>query len=117
LRTQHFQKDASAMTKKIKLLEDHKRNLLGDDLESCSIDELEKIEDQLAQSLTDIKARKNQLLRQKIEKLKEEVEILAKENAELKKIEVQPLPPSVIRPEVHRRRISDVETELFIGPP
>ncbi|CAK9167403.1 unnamed protein product [Ilex paraguariensis] len=83
---QHFKEEAATMTKKIELLEDYKRNLLGDGLESRSIDDLQNIEDQLEQSLSSIRARKNQLFKEKIEQLKVKERKLAKEIAELRKV-------------------------------
>ncbi|XP_054825540.1 MADS-box protein SOC1-like isoform X7 [Prosopis cineraria] len=79
------QEGAVNMTKKIENLEVLKRKLLGDGLDTCFIDELRQIEKQLEQSLTKIRARKvhwiaslqlfplNQLFKEQIEKLREEV--------------------------------------------
>ncbi|XP_054825535.1 MADS-box protein SOC1-like isoform X2 [Prosopis cineraria] len=81
----HFKEGAVNMTKKIENLEVLKRKLLGDGLDTCFIDELRQIEKQLEQSLTKIRARKvhwiaslqlfplNQLFKEQIEKLREEV--------------------------------------------
>ncbi|CAK9167404.1 unnamed protein product [Ilex paraguariensis] len=113
---QHFKEEAATMTKKIELLEDYKRNLLGDGLESRSIDDLQNIEDQLEQSLSSIRARKNQLFKEKIEQLKERK--LAKEIAELRKLEVQPPQQSITQQEAPKEgQTFAVETELFIGLP
>ncbi|KAF8380378.1 hypothetical protein HHK36_027863 [Tetracentron sinense] len=120
--SKHFKYEAANMAKKIDLLEASKQKLLGESLGSCSIEELQQTEDQLEQSLSNIRARKNQLYKEKIELLKEKERILAEENSMLcEKCGVQP------RPELTHRReivpyspsspISDVETELFIGPP
>uniref|UniRef100_A0A5B7A7B6 Putative SOC1 n=1 Tax=Davidia involucrata TaxID=16924 RepID=A0A5B7A7B6_DAVIN len=114
--TQHLKEETVTMAKKIKLLDDTKRKLLGDGLESCSIDELQQIEDQLDRGLRNIRARKNQLYKEKIEQLKEEGRILYEENAKLReKHELQSA--QLLQQEVPRGQILDVETELFIGPP
>ncbi|KAF9689408.1 hypothetical protein SADUNF_Sadunf01G0089200 [Salix dunnii] len=65
--------DTFTLEKKIEHLEVSKRKLLGDGLELCSIDDLHQLENQLERSLTRIRARKNQLFREQIEKLKGEV--------------------------------------------
>nr|XP_016497375.1 PREDICTED: agamous-like MADS-box protein AGL19 [Nicotiana tabacum] len=108
------------MSRKLELLENSKRRILGEDLDSCSIDELEKVEEQLDRSLRNIRARKNQLLREHIALLKDEEKVLMEENAELRKEnEVRPLPLFTDRQqEEHlQRETVDVETQLFIGPP
>ncbi|KAJ7010781.1 hypothetical protein NC653_001290 [Populus alba x Populus x berolinensis] len=103
---QPVKEDAFTLAKKIDILEVSKRKLLGDGLEPCSIDELQQLENQLERSLTRIRARKNQLFREQIEKLKGECGM-------------QPLDLSATKtPQVLQdRQIIEVETELFIGPP
>ncbi|KAK2984389.1 hypothetical protein RJ640_027192 [Escallonia rubra] len=117
---QHLKEEATTMGRKIVLLEESKRKLLGDGLESYPIEEIQQVEDQLERSLTNIRKRKNQLFREKIEQLKEQDRILAKRNAELrKKLENLSHPLDLTRKlkEVPHRLVSDVETELFIGLP
>ncbi|KAF7138077.1 hypothetical protein RHSIM_Rhsim07G0096200 [Rhododendron simsii] len=75
---------AVSMAKEIELLEVSKRKLLGDCVESCSIEELHQIEQQLETSLSNIRARKNLVFKEKIQQLKEEERILAEENAKLR---------------------------------
>ncbi|XP_009626499.1 MADS-box protein SOC1-like [Nicotiana tomentosiformis] len=118
--TEHLKEDVATMSRKLELLENSKRRILGEDLDSCSIDELEKVEEQLDRSLRNIRARKNQLLREHIALLKDEEKVLMEENAELRKEnEVRPLPLFTDRQqEEHlQRETVDVETQLFIGPP
>nr|XP_009626469.1 agamous-like MADS-box protein AGL19 isoform X1 [Nicotiana tomentosiformis]XP_016485084.1 PREDICTED: agamous-like MADS-box protein AGL19 isoform X1 [Nicotiana tabacum] len=116
------------MSRKLELLENSKRRILGEDLDTCSIDELEKVEEQLDRSLRNIRARKNQLLREQIALLNDEnflillsqEKVLMEKNAELrKKYEVRPLPLFIDRQEEEhlQRQTMDVETHLFIGPP
>ncbi|KAB1217154.1 Agamous-like MADS-box protein AGL19 [Morella rubra] len=116
---QHLKEDSSSLAKKIELLEVSKRKLLGDSLELCSnIDELQQVENQLERSLTKIRARKNQLFREQIEKLREEERYQLEENAKLrKKCGLPPSDPSSKQREVVPRQSVEVETELFIGPP
>ncbi|KAG6688766.1 hypothetical protein I3842_11G141300 [Carya illinoinensis] len=117
---QHLKEDSSSLAKKIELLEISKRRLLGDSLELCSIDELQQVENQLERSLNKIRARKNHLYREQIEKLREEERCQLQENAKLR--EKYGVPPPKLSskqpdPVLQARSHVDVETELFIGPP
>ncbi|PHU00935.1 Agamous-like MADS-box protein AGL19 [Capsicum chinense] len=80
----HLKEEVVSMSKKLELLENSKRRLLGEDLDSSSIDELEQAEEQLDLSLRNIRARKNQLFREQISLLKYEEKVLVEENAELR---------------------------------
>nr|XP_016441790.1 PREDICTED: MADS-box protein SOC1-like isoform X2 [Nicotiana tabacum] len=57
--TEHLKEEVATMSRKLELLENSKRRILGEDLDSCSIDELEKVEEQLERSLRNIRARKS----------------------------------------------------------
>lgn len=116
---QNFKEDAVSMSKRIEFLEVSKRKLLGDCVESCSVEELQQIEEQVEKSLSNIRARKNLLFKQKLEQLKEQERILAEENLKLRaKLEMESPPRlSVTLQLAQLRGISEVETELFIGPP
>ncbi|OMO89681.1 Transcription factor, K-box [Corchorus capsularis] len=117
---QNVKEDAHSMAKKIDFLEDSKRKLLGNGLEPCSLNELQQLENQLERSLSRIRARKNQLFWEQIEKLKEEEKRLGEENANLReKCGMQPrnsTSPTSELEELHIQTM-EVETELFIGPP
>ncbi|CAA2973742.1 MADS-box SOC1 [Olea europaea subsp. europaea] len=65
--------ETAELRTKIELLEDSKRKLLGDGLDTCSIDELQQVEEQLERSLISIRARKNLLFKEQIDRLKEQV--------------------------------------------
>ncbi|XP_028762779.1 agamous-like MADS-box protein AGL19 isoform X2 [Neltuma alba] len=112
------------MTKKIEHLEVLKRKLLGDGLDACSIDELRQTENQLEQSLSKIRARKDQLLKEQIQELREEEKRLLDINEELRE-QLSQCGDELRRrnsPEEqdveHRNDGTDgVETELVIGPP
>ncbi|XP_021803419.1 agamous-like MADS-box protein AGL19 isoform X2 [Prunus avium] len=118
--------DTCSMAKKIDFIEASKQKLLGNCLESCSIEELHQTENQLERGLSKIRARKTQLLREQIEKLKEEEKNLFEQNAKLReKCGMQPLGPPSKRKDgenlaVRQPRtpdMEDVETDLVIGPP
>ncbi|KAK7265528.1 hypothetical protein RJT34_33148 [Clitoria ternatea] len=103
---QHVQDGDINMTKKIKHLEASRRKLLGDELDTCGIDELQQLENQLERSLNKIRARKSQLFKERIEKLKEECQM--ERQASLSYEDVEP---------AAEKRGEEVETELFIGRP
>ncbi|KAF9668876.1 hypothetical protein SADUNF_Sadunf14G0049000 [Salix dunnii] len=120
-----LKEEAASMIKKIELLEDSKRKLLGECLGSCTIEELQQIEQQLERSVCTIRARKNQVFIEQIEQLKQKEKLLVAENARLSdECGAQSWPVSreqrdnLSREEQRESSsISDVETELFIGPP
>nr|QOE31807.1 FUL-like MADS-box transcription factor [Lagerstroemia indica] len=123
---QHMSSKTSDMERKIEALEASKRRLLGEGLESCCIEELQQVENQLEKSLSKIRTRKNQLLKEKIELLKAEEKKLLEDNKKLfeklGRIGSQPTPlrPSPNRPQEVLLLCAghmDVETDLFIGPP
>ncbi|XP_073147693.1 agamous-like MADS-box protein AGL19 isoform X3 [Henckelia pumila] len=113
---QKLKDEAADSYKKLEILEDAKRKLLGESIDSCSVAELVQIEDQLEKSLSKIRARKNTLFQEQIHQLKQQEVKLMKVNTDLKeKCEMlamssipisQPLSPDM-----------EVETGLFIGPP
>ncbi|XP_037493262.1 MADS-box protein SOC1 isoform X2 [Jatropha curcas] len=109
---QHLKTEAASMVKKIEHLETAKRKLLGEGLGLCTLEELQQIEQQLGRSVSSIRARKNQVFKEQIERLQEKERLLAAENARLsEKLGEQNMPSEESSP------VSDVETELFIGLP
>ncbi|XP_044501430.1 MADS-box protein SOC1-like [Mangifera indica] len=123
---QNMKNEAANMMKKIEHLEDWKRKLLGEGLESCSIEELQEIEQQLENSVSNIRARKTVLFKEQIQQLKEKEIVLAAENLRLAEkcggMQVETLNGSKELGESENigddsNPISDVETELFIGLP
>ncbi|KAK4418717.1 MADS-box protein SOC1 [Sesamum alatum] len=122
---QHLKHEAATMMKKIEQLEASKRKLLGENLGSCTIEELQRLEQQLERSVSIIRARKMQVYKQQIEQLKEKGRALAAENALLsEKFGVHEQQRAGSNEErggvvgsAEISEISDVETELFIGLP
>ncbi|XP_042953804.1 agamous-like MADS-box protein AGL19 isoform X6 [Carya illinoinensis] len=115
--------DSVSLAKKLEIIEVSKRRLVGEGLESCSVDELQELENQLMRSLCKISARKNQLFREQVEQLRKEERCGREENAKLRqKCGMQPRVhdpnhQSRKQQDVLHARGLDVETELFIGPP
>ncbi|CAK8560935.1 unnamed protein product [Lathyrus sativus] len=125
---QRLKEEAENMMKKIDLLETSKRKFLGEGLGSCSIDELQRIEQQLEKSITKIRVKRAEVFREQIELLKEKEQTLVAENTRLsekydsyssqqaKKDDRENI-GEVEGYADQTSPISDVETELFIGLP
>ncbi|KAL7203604.1 hypothetical protein ACSBR2_016800 [Camellia fascicularis] len=105
---QHLKDEAADMSKKIELLEAAKRKLLGECLGSCTIEELQQIEQQLERSVSTVRARKMQVFQEHIAQLKEKygLDPLQESNEDMEIVACS-----------KTTEILEVETELFIGPP
>ncbi|XP_022769695.1 MADS-box protein SOC1-like [Durio zibethinus] len=119
---QHLKTESANMVKKIELLQVSRRKLLGECLGSCTLEELQQIEQQLERSVSRVRARKTQVFKEQIEQLKEKEKVLAAENARLcEKCGTQPWKGSNEKkenvPYDESNPCSNVETELFIGLP
>ncbi|XP_039138054.1 MADS-box transcription factor 50-like [Dioscorea cayenensis subsp. rotundata] len=119
---QHWKSKASTMERKIEAIEASKRRLLGENLEPCSIPELNELELQLEAALRNIRSKKNQVLSDQIEELKQKERILMEENAVLR--EKCKVGPEMIlnaqrdaAAQDKPRDNMEVITELFIGRP
>ncbi|KAF2311087.1 hypothetical protein GH714_019427 [Hevea brasiliensis] len=81
---QQLKTEATNMVKNIELLEIAKRSKFLETtgrMGSCTIEELQQIEQQLERSVSNVRARKNQVFKEQIERLKEKEKLLAAENA------------------------------------
>ncbi|KAK7294971.1 hypothetical protein RJT34_17872 [Clitoria ternatea] len=121
---QHLKQETANLMKKIELLEASKRKLLGEGLGSCSLEELQQIEQQLEKSVSSVRARKNQVFKEQIEQLKEKEKVLLAENARLSEqygMQAEPAATRDVRENIQAYAesspSSEVETELFIGLP
>ncbi|KAL0547876.1 hypothetical protein IC582_012307 [Cucumis melo] len=125
---QSVQSEAASLLKEIESVEVAKRKLLGEGLGKSSYEELQQLEQQLERSLSHIRARKNEVYREQIEQLKEKEKHLIAENAKLAKkyfVEEEPQQSPTDQIQIaevspnyaESSSISDVETDLFIGPP
>ncbi|XP_010508131.1 PREDICTED: MADS-box protein SOC1 [Camelina sativa] len=121
---QHLKYEAANMMKKIEQLEASKRKLLGEGIGSCSIEELQQIEQQLEKSVKCIRARKTQVFKEQIELLKQKEKALAAENEKLSQKwgshenEVWSNKNQESgRGDEESSPSSEVETQLFIGLP
>ncbi|KAJ9539415.1 hypothetical protein OSB04_032148 [Centaurea solstitialis] len=119
---QYLKHETATMAKKVEVLEVAKRKLLGEGLGTSSIEELVQIEQQLERSARIIRARKMQVYNEQIQQLQAKEKTLAAENAMLTEKCVVRMDQGTeeIREDVRiieNGENSDVETELFIGPP
>ncbi|CAD5170418.1 unnamed protein product [Musa acuminata subsp. malaccensis] len=114
--------EAASLLKKIEHLETFKRKILGENLESCSIEELHELESKLEHGLRRIRGKKQQLLEEQLAQLQQKENTLVEENTLLRE-KLQPNLPSEAANEVVLDDIPgehtevDVETELCIGCP
>ncbi|CAD5321474.1 unnamed protein product [Arabidopsis thaliana] len=114
---QHLKYEAANMMKKIEQLEASKRKLLGEGIGTCSIEELQQIEQQLEKS--------TQVFKEQIEQLKQKEKALAAENEKLSEkwgsheseVWSNKNQESTGRGDEESSPSSEVETQLFIGLP
>ncbi|CAL9051944.1 unnamed protein product [Musa banksii] len=117
---QPSRQEAASLFMKIEHLEASKRKILGENLESSSIEELGELEIKLEQSLRKIRGKKYQLLEEELVQLQQKENTLAEENTLLRE-KLQHKLPSAASKEVVPYDISgeyaEVETDLCIGCP
>ncbi|XP_064987227.1 MADS-box protein SOC1 isoform X2 [Musa acuminata AAA Group] len=106
--------EATNMTKKIELIEAHKRKLLGETLETCSAAELHELGNQLEESLRQIRKRKQCLLAEQIAELREKEKSLSKEN---KLLHEKFKGGNMLRLNAAEVQSMEVNTQLMIGRP
>ncbi|GMH22497.1 hypothetical protein Nepgr_024340 [Nepenthes gracilis] len=116
--------ETAILQKKIETLEAAKRNLLGECIGSCTIEELQKHESLLERSIRRIRAQKNQVFNGQIQLLKEKEKILVAEEARQfakHDLQMQPQERSTRQNEdaasKDNSQVSEVVTDLFIGLP
>lgn len=123
---QNLKEEAANLMKKIDEIEASKGRFLGENLASCSLPELQQLENQLERSVTKIRARKNQVFSEQIRSLKEKERQLATENMKLSEKcshygllhKETPNQAAEDTPsEDTNSQISEVETDLYIGLP
>ncbi|CAG7884380.1 unnamed protein product [Brassica rapa] len=127
---QELKNEMSKTLDQIELLQLHCRKLMGQDLDSCSVEELKEITIKLEKSLTIVRSRKANLNEDTMEKLKAEIsgekEVL-NETSSLRQVFEEPtlwmhsrsLESEKSGPSCGygNMNISDVKTELSIGLP
>ncbi|KAL9234423.1 hypothetical protein vseg_009295 [Gypsophila vaccaria] len=122
---QILKEETETLKKKVEAIEAAKRRLQGENIGSCTLEELQQLENQLERSVTKVRAKKNQVFNEQIKRLIEKEKQLAAENLRLiEKYGVVPRESSTENQvddaspsEDNNSQISDVETDLFIGLP
>lgn len=118
---QHWKQQAALNAKKIEFLEASKRKLMGENLESCSLEDLNKLEGQLEQGIGKIRGIKTQLLSGQLTQLKEKTKVLSEENELLQNQckETQAILDStrLVALQDNNNLHTDIETDLYIGCP
>ncbi|XP_073066063.1 MADS-box protein AGL42-like [Primulina eburnea] len=107
---QNLKHEAAFISKKIELLENSQRNILGQNLGTSSLEDLQEIDRKLEKSLKKIRDRKDQLYKEEVEKLQAKEKLLLEENAILSQ-------KSGLEGRCRSTISTEVVTDLFIGPP
>ncbi|KAL7146419.1 hypothetical protein ABFS83_06G039700 [Erythranthe nasuta] len=119
---QQLKNEVELMSKKIELLENSHRKLLGHNLGDSSMEELQETENKLEKTINTIRSRKAQLFKEEIEKLHAKEKHLLEENQRLlEKMELRKIHALEKQREIggysQITQSAEVETELFIGLP
>nr|BCL01227.1 MADS-box protein SOC1a [Gentiana triflora] len=126
---EHLKQETANMMSMIEHLETTKRKFLGEGLTSCTLEELQQLEQQLEKTQRSIRARKIQVFEEQMHQLREKEKVLAAENLRLsEKCGIKPpsiseeseeMPVAVVEDDEEEDddETLDVETDLFIGPP
>ncbi|XP_015693945.1 MADS-box transcription factor 50-like isoform X2 [Oryza brachyantha] len=112
---QNMESRAETLAMEIDTVEAYTRKMQGEDLESCSLQELNDLEMQLEKSLSSIRVHKQKKMMDKILQLQQQEKILLEQNAQLlRKQQAQHDPGAAPERELNYQDI-DVDTELVIG--
>ncbi|CAI0547050.1 unnamed protein product [Linum tenue] len=105
---QQLKQESASMAKKIEQLEASRRKLLGEQLGSCSLEEIRGLSEQLERSLANIRLRKDQMFMEQMEQLKLQEKELREQKATLcEKCREKPQEPA--------RRETDYESAATAG--
>ncbi|XBI06272.1 hypothetical protein VPH35_134309 [Triticum aestivum] len=118
--------DAEALSKKLHALEAYKRKVLDSNLEECSIEELQSLEDKTEKSLLSIRTMKTRRLEERLAKLRQNVVKLSHHKEELYcqyqkehhlAMAAAASAMATFPADEDHHDVMDVETELFLGLP
>ncbi|XP_076921035.1 MADS-box protein AGL42-like [Bidens hawaiensis] len=108
------QQDAARIQQDIQQLEASKRNFLGQDLVSCSLDEISELGSKLEHALRFVRAKKASLFKAQVENLKAKERCHLEENARLWQ-EKTSLGQKFTKVVARNENITEVNTDLLIG--
>jgi len=113
-----LKREIANMEERIEILECTQRKMLGEELASCGLKDLNQLESQVERGLKNIRARKNEILVTQIEQLQRKERMFSEENNFLRKRIVDPhsvlTTPASGYGSLQR---SEVETQLVMRPP
>ncbi|KAF2924782.1 MADS-box transcription factor 50-like isoform X2 [Oryza sativa Japonica Group] len=117
LTVKNMKSQSETLAMEIDTVEAYTRKMQGENLESCSLQELHGLEMQMEKSLSSIRLQKQKKLMDKISQLQQQEKILSEENALLlDQVQHAPIgaPAREMNQNQHVQDI-DVDTELVIG--
>ncbi|KAB1206713.1 MADS-box transcription factor 27 [Morella rubra] len=79
-----WQKEATALRQQLQYLQECQRQLMGEELSSMSVNDLENLEHQLEMNLKGVRMKKENLLHRENLEFYQKIELIRKENSELK---------------------------------
>lgn len=82
---QYLKREIANMEERIQILESRQRKILGEELESCALKDLDELESEVRRGLSLIRARKSEMLVDQIKQLERKEQILREENVFLRK--------------------------------
>nr|AAB80807.1 putative MADS box transcription factor PrMADS4 [Pinus radiata] len=113
-----LKREIANMEERIEILERTQRKMLGEELASCALKDLNQLESQVERGLRNIRARKSEILVTQIEQLQRKERMFSEENNFLRKRIVDPhsvlTTPASGSGSLQR---SEVETQLVMRPP
>ncbi|KAH0940744.1 hypothetical protein HID58_000381 [Brassica napus] len=80
-----WQKEAAILKRQLHSLQENHRQMMGEELSGLSVEDLQKLENQLELSLHDVRMKKDQMLLEEIQELNREGNLLHQENLDLHK--------------------------------
>ncbi|KAJ7960768.1 MADS-box transcription factor [Quillaja saponaria] len=80
-----WQQEAASLWQKLQYLQEHNRQLMGQELSGLSVKDLKKMENQLEKSLKVIRTKKEQILTDEMEKLSQKESLIHQQNIDLNK--------------------------------
>lgn len=80
-----WQNEAAILKRQLHNLQENHRQMMGEELSGLSVEDLQKLENQLEMSLRDVRMKKEQMLVEEIKELNREGNLVHQENLELHK--------------------------------